>query len=357
MSRDSFFSAYGGSGGTGRNPGSLAASLGLHAAGVAALLLFAPRAVLESVMFIPRETVLVVPARPQPAQLAARPKMQVHLPPPKMNAKLFLPPAPVVAESVRPQIKAPPALPPPEAPPMPANLAPPPAITPAAPPVRVNTFSQAAVAMPPVSVPQRTKSAGFDQQAKITLPATPAGNPVSNSGFDAAAGPSVPVQRASAVRTGAFGQVSGAARPVQRGAKARTGGAGFDQQVETARAALPARLVRQGGFDQPQAAAPVAAARPLPAAGPVRGVEVLDKPKPAYTQEARRLKIEGTVLLDVVFAASGELRVLGVIRGLGHGLDENAVEAARRIRFKPAARAGTPIDQRATLHVIFQMTG
>jgi TonB family protein len=84
-------------------------------------------------------------------------------------------------------------------------------------------------------------------------------------------------------------------------------------------------------------------------------VEILDKPNPIYTEEARRLKVEGEVLLEVDFGANGDLRVLRVVRGLGHGLDESAVHAAQRIRFKPARKDGRPEDTVAMLHVVFQL--
>ena len=84
-------------------------------------------------------------------------------------------------------------------------------------------------------------------------------------------------------------------------------------------------------------------------------LEILDKPNPIYTEEARRLKVEGEVLLEVDFGASGDLRVLRVVRGLGHGLDEAAVRAAQNIRFKPARKDGRPEDTVATLHVVFQL--
>ncbi|HYX69745.1 MAG TPA: energy transducer TonB [Terriglobales bacterium] len=84
-------------------------------------------------------------------------------------------------------------------------------------------------------------------------------------------------------------------------------------------------------------------------------LEILDKPNPIYTDEARRLKVEGEVLLEVDFGASGDLRVLRVVRGLGHGLDEAAVRAAQHIRFKPAQKDGRPEDTVATLHVVFQL--
>ncbi len=83
--------------------------------------------------------------------------------------------------------------------------------------------------------------------------------------------------------------------------------------------------------------------------------EILFKPVPAYTQEARALRIEGEVLLEVVLEASGGLRVLRVLSGLGHGLDDNAIKAAEQIRFKPALRNGQPADSTVVLHIIFQM--
>ena len=84
-------------------------------------------------------------------------------------------------------------------------------------------------------------------------------------------------------------------------------------------------------------------------------VEITYKPNPIYTQEARDLKLEGEVLLEVSFSANGTLHVNKVVRGLGHGLDEAAVAAANKIRFKPALRFGQPVDSTAVVHVSFQL--
>jgi len=84
-------------------------------------------------------------------------------------------------------------------------------------------------------------------------------------------------------------------------------------------------------------------------------VEITYKPNPVYTQEARDLKLEGEVLLEVSFSANGTLHVNRVVRGLGHGLDEAAIAAANKIRFKPALRLGQPVDSTAVVHVSFQM--
>jgi TonB family protein len=84
-------------------------------------------------------------------------------------------------------------------------------------------------------------------------------------------------------------------------------------------------------------------------------VEITYKPNPVYTDEARRLKLEGEVLLEVMFGANGQLHVNRVVHGLGHGLDEAAMAAATKIRFKPAMRMGTPLDSTAIVHVVFQL--
>jgi len=84
-------------------------------------------------------------------------------------------------------------------------------------------------------------------------------------------------------------------------------------------------------------------------------VEITYKPQPVYTDEARGLKLEGEVLLEVSFGANGSLHVNRIVRGLGHGLDEAAIAAANKMRFKPALRMGQPTDSTAVVHVTFQL--
>lgn len=84
-------------------------------------------------------------------------------------------------------------------------------------------------------------------------------------------------------------------------------------------------------------------------------VEITFKPQPVYTEEARALKLEGEVLLEVLFGANGTLHVNRVVRGLGHGLDEAAIAAANKMKFKPALRMGQPVDSTAVVHVVFQL--
>ena len=94
----------------------------------------------------------------------------------------------------------------------------------------------------------------------------------------------------------------------------------------------------------------------MEAAAAVEPVVILEKPKPVYTPEAIKLNLEGEVLLEVVFPASGgEVQVNRVVKGLGHGLDEAAMRAARQIKYKPAISGGRPIDFPAVVHIVFQI--
>jgi len=85
-------------------------------------------------------------------------------------------------------------------------------------------------------------------------------------------------------------------------------------------------------------------------------VTIESKPAPIYTEEARRLHIEGEVIVKVIFTATGQVRVTEVVKGLGHGLDEAAVHAAEQIHFVPAQRAGEKVDCPASLHILFTLS-
>ena len=82
-------------------------------------------------------------------------------------------------------------------------------------------------------------------------------------------------------------------------------------------------------------------------------MEIISKPNPVYTEEARQLRLQGEVLLEVSFGANGQLHVNRVVRGLGHGLDEAAISAANKMRFKPAQHLNQPMDSTAIVHVRF----
>src|SRR5580765_5539888 len=112
--------------------------------------------------------------------------------------------------------------------------------------------------------------------------------------------------------------------------------------------------VQSSGFgDQTVADAPKKkAATEAPIDTPVN---ILDKPKPQYTAEGRSLKLEGDVVIDVVFLSNGTMQINRVVSGLGHGLDESAVRAAQQIKFKPAKREGQPVDFPARVRIEFRM--
>ncbi|HET7213389.1 MAG TPA: energy transducer TonB [Terriglobia bacterium] len=142
------------------------------------------------------------------------------------------------------------------------------------------------------------------------------------------------------------------------GVRGTVASAGFGNGIGTGTGARPgggaSQTVQQGGFGSVVAgtaprthtAAQVAAFKP---------VVILSKPDPDYPAEARRLHIEGQVTLSVLFGSTGNLRVLRVVQGLGHGMDQAAAAAAERIRFKPAERDGHPVDSTALVHIIFQL--
>ena len=116
-------------------------------------------------------------------------------------------------------------------------------------------------------------------------------------------------------------------------------------------------MVRTGGFgDSGVGQMQKVALQSKPAQPATTPVEILFKPKPVYTPEARALKLQGQVALNVVFLSDGSVRVLRVIHGLGHGLDEAAQAAAQQVRFRPATRGGAPVDTNATIYITFELT-
>jgi TonB family protein len=111
--------------------------------------------------------------------------------------------------------------------------------------------------------------------------------------------------------------------------------------------------VASAGIPAVAAAAPVV--QRVAAAPTSTNLEVISKPQVQYTSEARQQKIEGEVVLRVTFLANGQVVVQGVVKGLGHGLDEEARRVAQQIRFRPATRDGHPIDLTTTITINFQL--
>jgi len=140
-----------------------------------------------------------------------------------------------------------------------------------------------------------------------------------------------------------------------KGSKGAVASAGFGNGVATGSpgGGGAGRAVQQGSFDVKAADTPKV--KQTAAVSNVKPVEILSVPRPAYTNEARAKKIEGDVLVQVVFAASGQVQVQRVVRGLGYGLDESAEQAARQIRFRPAEQDGRPVDSPAIAHITFEL--
>ena len=82
---------------------------------------------------------------------------------------------------------------------------------------------------------------------------------------------------------------------------------------------------------------------------------ILYREKAKYTEEARQNKVQGTVVLQVVFHINGSITDVKVVRGLPDGLTEKAIEAARKIRFNPAVKNGTPVSVRGQLEFSFNL--
>jgi TonB family protein len=213
--------------------------------------------------------------------------------------------------------------------------------------VRTNVFSTGSSAPPTIAAAPRTvQTGGF-------------GDPNGVPGSDNHGKPVTIAQVGSFDLPSGAGQGNGAGGA--RGKKGVVASAGFGSGIATgdgsASISTSRGTVREGGFGD----ADVSVARPSKIPRPDREpasktpVEIISKPTPVYTEEARKLRIEGEVLLEVVFEASGRLHVIRILQGLGHGLDENAQHAAEQIRFKPALKEGKPADSTATVHIVFQL--
>jgi periplasmic protein TonB len=79
------------------------------------------------------------------------------------------------------------------------------------------------------------------------------------------------------------------------------------------------------------------------------------KPEPPYSEEARKAKFQGTVVLMIIIDSQGNVTDAHVVRRLGLGLDENAENTVKTWKFKPAMRNGTPVPVRVMVEVSFRL--
>jgi len=208
--------------------------------------------------------------------------------------------------------------------------------------VRTNVFSTGSSAPQTIERPaQQVQTGGFGDPNGVPARTTQtrAVNIAQAGGFDLPTGPG-------------YGNGTGGAK----GARGVVASAGFGSGVAVQAPSSPQGTVRQAGFgDADVPAPPTVQARPVAVVANKTPAEIISKPVPVYTPEARAKHVEGEVLLEVVFEASGKIQVLRVIRGLGYGLDDAAIRAAKQIRFKPALQDGQPADSTAVLTIIFRL--
>jgi TonB family protein len=213
-------------------------------------------------------------------------------------------------------------------------------------PVKTGMMSGGSSATPTIDKPvpvEKVQTGGFGDPNGVAGPSNP--NKRANVGqFGDAALPPGP----------GYGNGSGGANG-QRGVIASTG-FGNGIAVPPAGGAKKVGSVETAGFANSNDVVPIAPKKKIDDAPAVEPVVILAKPKPVYTAEAIKLNLEGEVLLEVVFPASGgEVQVNRVVKGLGHGLDEAAMRAAQQIKFKPALSNGHPVDFPAVVHIVFQI--
>ncbi len=76
---------------------------------------------------------------------------------------------------------------------------------------------------------------------------------------------------------------------------------------------------------------------------------------PEFSDEARRRKIEGVVALSAIVTSKGDTTEIKVLHGRGYGLDEQAVDAVRQWKFRPATKDGNPVSVEVNIEVDFRL--
>jgi TonB family protein len=89
--------------------------------------------------------------------------------------------------------------------------------------------------------------------------------------------------------------------------------------------------------------------------GGVSAPRALNTPDPEYSEEARKAKYQGTVVLWLIVDQNGRPQQVKVARSLGMGLDQKAIEAVRRWTFEPAQKDGKPVAVQINVEVNFRL--
>jgi TonB family protein len=282
-------------------------------------------------------------------------------PPPKIKAKVTPPePKPVVPEPVKLNPKQTHVF-------LAAKVEPPKVRTLDAKPVELNPVFEPVKIDTPANQPKRPKddvkvgvmSSGSAAPATVVAPV----NKVQTGGFgdpNGVPGKGDPNKATNVNRLGSpalpggpgYGNGTGGAKGI-RGTVASTG---FGNGTANPPPAPKRGALQSTGFADQTVAAPEAPKKKAPSGeGATTPVDILEKPRPEYTAEGRSLRIEGDVVLEMVFLANGSIQVNRVVSGLGHGLNEAATRAAQQIKFKPAKREGQAVDFPARVRIEFRL--
>jgi TonB family protein len=212
-------------------------------------------------------------------------------------------------------------------------------------PVKTGLMTGGSSAVPTITKPtpvEKVQTGGFGDPNGLTGPSDP--NKRANVG--AFGNPALPPGPG-------YGNGSGGANG-QRGIIASTG-FGNGVAIPPSGGGKKGGTVQTAGFANTNDQVAQTPKKKVDDAPAVEPVVILAKPRPVYSAEALKLNLEGEVLLEVVFPASGgEVQVNRVVKGLGHGLDEAAMKAAQQIKYKPALSNGHPVDFPAVVHIVFQ---
>jgi TonB family protein len=283
------------------------------------------------------------PAPPKVAKVTPPPPPPVEKAPPKINVAKFFAPPKIEAPKPKPrQVEA--------------DL---PKVNDTFQPLKLEVANnQPARPREPVKTGMMTGGSS----AVPTMPSKPL-DKVQTGGFgdpDGLTGPSDPNKHANVGHFGnpalppgpGYGNGTGGAN----GAKGIVASTGFGNGVAIPPSGGgPKGTVKAGGFANTNDQVVEAPKKRAEATPEVSPVEIISKPRPTYSAEALKMNLEGEVLLDVIFPATGgQVHVNRIVKGLGHGLDEAAIKAAELIKFKPAISNGHPVDFPAVIHIVFQ---
>jgi len=207
--------------------------------------------------------------------------------------------------------------------------------------VKVNNLGSGSAAPPTVNLPlNKVQTGGFGDPNG--LPGK--GNPNKTTNINRLGSPALP---------GGPGYGNGTGG--DKGVRGTVASAGFGNGVAIPPPSGKHGAVQSGGFADASAVDNTPKKKAVSGDSPTTMVDILDKPHPQYTAEGRTLRLEGDVVLEVVFQADGTVQVSRVVSGLGHGLDEAAQQAARQIKFKPAKRDGQAVDFPARVRIEFRL--